>query len=94
MNVKIWTDCCVAAITATSRFLPAPVLGASALKKVSDVQVSDSAGEPENDDVNDDAKMSILALRMVTDAVSVENSSLQIPNVSGVRRAFKEVVPP
>ena len=94
VKVKTWTDCCVAAMTATSRFFPAPVLGANVLKNVSEVQVSDSAGDPENIDVRDDASMSILALRIVTDAVFVEISNLQIPKAFCVRRVFKDCVAP
>jgi hypothetical protein len=81
-------------MTATSRFFPAPVFGENVLKKVSEVQVSDSAGDPENCDVRDDAKMSMLALRIVTDAVSVENTNLHIPNEFGLRREFKDFFAP
>ena len=81
-------------MTATSLLLPAPVLGANVLKKVSEVQVSDSAGDPAKDEIREEAKISMLALSMVIDAVFVEISNFQIPNESGVRRSFKEVDAP
>ena len=66
---KFCTDCCVAANTTMSLFLPAPVWGANVLKNVSDVQVRDSAGEPENVVSNAVADISTLELRTITDAV-------------------------
>lgn len=84
VKVKTWTDCCVAAMTATSRFFPAPVLGANVLKNVSEVQVSDSAGDPANVVNKAVADICTVALRIVTDAVSVIASIVQIPNDSGV----------
>ena len=80
VKVKIWTDCCVAAMTATSRFLPAPVLGANVLKKVSEVQVSDSAGDPENVANNAVADICTVLLRTIMDADSVTASIVQNPN--------------
>jgi hypothetical protein len=91
---KFCTDCCVAANTTMSLFLPAPVLGANVLKSVSDVQVRDSAGEPENFETRDDANMSMLALRIVNDVDPVVKSNFQIPNEFDVRRLFKEVAAP
>jgi hypothetical protein len=91
---KFCTDCCVAANTTMSLFLPAPVLGANVMKNVSDVQVRDSAGEPENFETRDDANMSMLALRIVNDVDPVVKSNFQIPNEFDVRRFFKEVAAP
>jgi hypothetical protein len=87
-------DCCVAAMTVTSLFLPDPVFGAKVLKKVSEVQESDSAGDPANDDIREDARMSMLALSIVIDAVPVESSNFHVPNESGVSSAFNEVEAP
>jgi hypothetical protein len=74
--------------------LPAPVLGASVLKKVSDVQVRDSAGEPANVATRDDAKMLMLALSTVIVVESVEINNFQIPNESSVSNAFSDVLVP
>jgi hypothetical protein len=79
VKVKLWMDCCVAAMTVTSLFVPDPVFGAKVFKKVSDVQASDSAGDPANDDIREDAKMSMLALSIVIDAVSVVTSNFHVP---------------
>ena len=59
----------MAANTTMSLFLPAPVFGAKVCKNVSDVQVRDSAGEPENVVSNAEADISTVVLRTVTDAV-------------------------
>ena len=78
-------DCCVAAMTVTSLFLPDPVFGAKVLKKVSEVQESDSAGDPAKVVNNAVAEICTEVLRIVM-AVDSEIAtifqSLSIPDAT------------
>jgi hypothetical protein len=56
---------------------------------VSEIHNSEFAGVPASVAIRDDAKMSMLALRIVSDVEPVERTNDQSPNESGVRRAFK-----
>jgi len=91
VKVKLCNDCCVAAITATSLFVPAPVCGAKELKNVSEIHDSDSAGVPANVAINEEAKMLIVALNIVSDAEPVVITNDQSPKESGVSRAFNAI---
>ena len=75
-------------MTATSLLLPAPVLGANVLKKVSEVQVSDSAGDPAKVASNAVADICTVRLRTVMEVVSVIATIVHTPPVPAATRDF------